>query len=115
MKSKFSPFVLTLVFGTIITCGVLIENAQAGQPHMMNALESLRSARHQLEVAEHDKGGHRDNAIADIDAAIVRAEQLHHRRAHRLHQPLDQMLPSLGHHDPALENAARLIPRLQSA
>jgi len=24
MKSKFSPLVLTLVFGTIITCGVLI-------------------------------------------------------------------------------------------
>jgi hypothetical protein len=70
MKSKFSPLVLTLVFGTIITCGVLIENAQAYQPHMQNALESLRSARHQLEIAEHDKGGHRDNAIADIDAAI---------------------------------------------
>lgn len=37
---------------------------------MYNALESLRNARHQLEVAEEDKGGHRVRAIGIIDSAI---------------------------------------------
>jgi hypothetical protein len=40
------------------------------QPHMDNAILRLREARNQLDLAEHDKGGFREKAIASIDQAI---------------------------------------------
>jgi hypothetical protein len=42
----------------------------AAQPHMVNALNALQSARGELQVAEHDKGGHRVNALRLINEAI---------------------------------------------
>jgi hypothetical protein len=70
MKFNLAHLVLAFTIGIAAASGVLIENAQAGQPHMVNALDNLRSARHQLEVAESDKGGHRVKAISIIDDAI---------------------------------------------
>jgi hypothetical protein len=42
----------------------------ARQPHMQAALSQLQSAREQLQMAEHNKGGHRVKAIDLINQAI---------------------------------------------
>jgi hypothetical protein len=43
-------------------------------PHIDEALESMRSARHHLESAAHDFQGHRAKAIEHLDRAIHEAE-----------------------------------------
>jgi hypothetical protein len=43
-------------------------------PHIDEALESMRAAKHHLETAEHDFGGHRAKAIEHLDRAIREAE-----------------------------------------
>jgi hypothetical protein len=43
-------------------------------PHIDEALESMRSAKHHLESAEHDFHGHRAKAIEHLDRAIREAE-----------------------------------------
>jgi hypothetical protein len=43
-------------------------------PHIDEALESMRSAKRQLESAEHDFRGHRAKAIEHLDRAIHEAE-----------------------------------------
>lgn len=71
MKINIAHLVLAFAVGVMAAGGVLIQNAQAAnQPHMYSALDHLRAARHQLEVALDDKGGHRVKAIAIIDNAI---------------------------------------------
>ncbi len=70
MKNKLSYLVLIVGIATLITGSVMIENAQANQPHMVAALDSLRNAREQLNEAERDKGGHRTAAVNLIDQAI---------------------------------------------
>jgi len=70
MKLNIAHLFLAFTLGIMAASGVLIENARASQPHMVNALDDLRAARHELEVALHDKGGHRVRAIGIIDNAI---------------------------------------------
>jgi hypothetical protein len=70
MKFNLAHLILAFAVGIMATSGILVENSYAGQPHMYNALDNLRSARHQLEVAREDKGGHRARAIGIIDNAI---------------------------------------------
>ena len=43
-------------------------------PHIDEALEAMRSAKHQLESVEHDFDGHRAKAIEHLDRAIHEAE-----------------------------------------
>jgi hypothetical protein len=43
-------------------------------PHIEEALESMRAAKHHLETAEHDFDGHRRKAIEHLDRAIREAE-----------------------------------------
>ncbi len=43
-------------------------------PHIHEALEAMRSAKHHLESAEHDFDGHRVKAIEHLDQAIKEAE-----------------------------------------
>jgi hypothetical protein len=43
-------------------------------PHIDEALESMRAAKHHLESAEHDFGGHRAKAVEHLDRAIREAE-----------------------------------------
>ena len=57
-------------FAVALSSGVLIGQAIASQPHMQSALSYLQSARAELQVAEHNKGGHRVRAIELIDRAI---------------------------------------------
>lgn len=49
--------------------------ARADQPHMRAALEHLRAARAELKMAEHDKGGWRVRAIANVERAIADTER----------------------------------------
>jgi len=49
--------------------------AQADQPHMHSALDALRNARHELEVADADKGGHRAKALRLVQDAIAQVER----------------------------------------
>ena len=44
--------------------------AVAAQPHMVNALNDLRAAKGELEVAAANKGGHRIAAIARVNEAL---------------------------------------------
>jgi hypothetical protein len=43
-------------------------------PHIDEALEAMRNAKHHLESAEHDFHGHRAKAIEHLDRAIHEAE-----------------------------------------
>jgi hypothetical protein len=43
-------------------------------PHIDEALESMRAAKHQLETADRDFDGHRVKAIEHLNAAIHEAE-----------------------------------------
>ena len=43
-------------------------------PHIDEALESMRAAKHHLESADHDFDGHRMKAIEHLDQAIHEAE-----------------------------------------
>ncbi len=43
-------------------------------PHITEALEAMRSAKHHLETAEHDFHGHRVKAMEHLDQAIREAE-----------------------------------------
>jgi hypothetical protein len=43
-------------------------------PHIDEALEAMRAAKHHLESAEHDFHGHRAKAIEHLDRAIHEAE-----------------------------------------
>ncbi len=43
-------------------------------PHIKDALEAMRTAKHHLESAEHDFDGHRVKAIEHLDQAIKEAE-----------------------------------------
>ena len=43
-------------------------------PHIDEALEHMRAAKHELEVAEHDFQGHRVKSIEHLDQAMHEAE-----------------------------------------
>jgi hypothetical protein len=71
MKFNFAHLLLAFTVGILAASGALIPNVHAAyQPHMVNALDNLRAARHQLEIAMDDKGGHRVRAMGIIDNAI---------------------------------------------
>jgi len=44
--------------------------APADQPHMQAALDALKTADHELDIADADKGGHRAKAIPLVRSAI---------------------------------------------
>ncbi|HET9409384.1 MAG TPA: hypothetical protein VFO39_19235 [Candidatus Sulfotelmatobacter sp.] len=48
--------------------------AEDPHPHIHQALESMRAAKHHLETAAHDFEGHRVKAIEHLDQAIKEAE-----------------------------------------
>jgi len=74
MKINLAHLLIAFTLGIVLASGILVQNAYAAQPHMINALENLRAARHELEIAEHDKGGYRDRAMGTIDEAIAQVK-----------------------------------------
>jgi hypothetical protein len=69
---KFSRlFALTIILGLLsVPITAVASYDDDDQPHMQAALEALQQAKHHLEEAKHDKGGHRVAAIKAIDSAI---------------------------------------------
>jgi len=64
-----------LVVCLAIATGFFAGHAVADQPHMHSALEHLRAAKAELELADADKGGHRARAITLVNDAIGQVEK----------------------------------------
>jgi hypothetical protein len=69
MKTLTASFVMA-----VAVLGMSLSSARADQPHMKAALDALRSARAELKMAEHNKGGHRERALEHVNAAIGQVE-----------------------------------------
>jgi hypothetical protein len=72
---KLHRLVIALLVVTAIASGFVAGRASADQPRMQAALEHLRLARVELEKADHDKGGHRDQALRLTREAIDEVEK----------------------------------------
>lgn len=63
-------------FGTVLVISVLFimfffaGQLKARQSHMQNALDALRTARNELQLASPGKGGHRAKALDLVNKAI---------------------------------------------
>jgi hypothetical protein len=68
---KFNTTIVILLSISVLG----LSSAFARQPHMDRALEHLRAARAELQMAEHNKGGWRERAIANVDRAIADTER----------------------------------------
>lgn len=69
-RSIFSVLLLVVV----LAGGFVAGKVSAAQPHMRNALDHLRLARKELDLAMADKGGHRAAAMKLVDDAITQVE-----------------------------------------
>jgi len=81
MQSRLKAGLGVVALTATLATGVFIGEALAAQPHMQAALDYLKSARSELESAEHNKGGHRaealrltNDAIRETEAGIEHAE-----------------------------------------
>ena len=63
-----------VLLALVLMGGFVAGRASAAQPHMNSALEHLRLARHELDAALADKGGHRAKAITLVNDAIAEVE-----------------------------------------
>ena len=63
-----------IVFVILAVAAANLTSLQAAQPHMHAALDHLRAARAELQRAEHNKGGWRARALANVDRAIADTE-----------------------------------------
>ncbi|MGB8130629.1 MAG: hypothetical protein WCG81_12625 [Candidatus Angelobacter sp.] len=71
MRKISRLFALTIILGLLsVPITAVASYDDDDQPHMQAALEALQQAKHHLEEAKHDKGGHRAAAIKAIDSAI---------------------------------------------
>jgi hypothetical protein len=66
--------VIALVLGLLIGAGGG-SWAAINQPHMIAALEALKTAKMELEVTEHNKGGHRVKALELVHKAIEQTKK----------------------------------------
>ena len=71
MKRSIFTILLLVV---VLAGGFIAGRASAAQPHMNAALDHLRIARHELDVATPDKGGHRAKAITLVNDAITETQ-----------------------------------------
>lgn len=75
--SFFSLIAGTVVLTLAVSSAVLQPKAAAApppHPHITEALEAMRGAKHHLESAEHDFHGHRAKALEHLNQAIHEAE-----------------------------------------
>lgn len=66
MKTKM----IVTAASAIFALGVVFGAAAAYQEHMHAALDALRNARSELQMAERNKGGHREEALRLVNSAI---------------------------------------------
>src|ERR1700736_765251 len=74
-KPRFMKTVRISLVTIVARAAMGLNSARADQPHMKAALEHLRAARAELKMAEHDKGGWRARALANVDRAIADTEK----------------------------------------
>ncbi|HXA18896.1 MAG TPA: hypothetical protein VN380_18020 [Thermoanaerobaculia bacterium] len=72
---KLHRVVIALLVVAAIASGFVAGRASADQPHMQAAIEHLRLAKVELEKADRDKGGHRENALRLTRDAIAEVER----------------------------------------
>jgi len=70
VKKIFIALVLGLLIGSAVGSWAAIH-----QPHMMAALDALKTAKMELENAEHNKGGHRVKALEFVQKAINQTQK----------------------------------------
>lgn len=71
MRKISRMFALTIILGLLtVPITAVAAYDDDDQPHMQAALEALQQAKHHLEEAKHDKGGHRVAAIKSVNEAI---------------------------------------------
>jgi len=77
--SRWNPVtrrtLVVLGLAALLCAGIVVGRASADQPHMMAALDHLRSAKVELEKADADKGGHRAKAMTLVNDAIAQVEK----------------------------------------
>jgi hypothetical protein len=66
---------IAVAFAATLVSGIFVGQALANQPHMQAALDDLRAARDQLQDSEHNKGGHRAEALRLTNAAMHEVEE----------------------------------------
>lgn len=74
MQSRLKFGLTALGLAATLAGGVFIGEALAAQPHMQAALDALKTARSELMEAEHNKGGHRVEALRLTNEAIRETE-----------------------------------------
>jgi len=68
----------TLIAGGLaaaMASAFFIGQASADQPHMQAALDALRTAKAELNMATANKGGHRAKALSLVDEAIEQVQR----------------------------------------
>jgi hypothetical protein len=77
MTGRMSSQMLLKIFLIIVVCSLFFVSGRvsADQPHMRAALNALRNARNELQIASTNKGGHRAKAIDLINQAITQVEK----------------------------------------
>jgi hypothetical protein len=70
MWKRIGIFLMAIIFIAFLMSCATAGRTHAHQPHLVAALDHLKAARSELEMAEHNKGGHRVKAIELVDQAI---------------------------------------------
>lgn len=70
LKTSLTAAAIVAAMATSFVVG----QANADQPKMHDALSNLKEARADLLSASNDKGGHRQRALANVNAAINQVE-----------------------------------------
>ncbi|HEY6784967.1 MAG TPA: hypothetical protein VI159_08440 [Gemmatimonadales bacterium] len=76
MRTLLKPIrLLTVALPMIVIATVAFKAGEVWQqPHMRAALEALQGAKHHLDAAADDKGGHRAKAIILVHDAIAEVQ-----------------------------------------
>ena len=74
MKTRVTVALAAGALAVGLGIGFGLSQASADQPHMTNALSSLQAAASELQLATHDKGGHRAKALALTNRAITEVQ-----------------------------------------
>ena len=77
MTGRMSSRIILKIFLIIVVCSLFFVSGRvsADQPHMRAALNALRNARSELQIASANKGGHRAKAIDLVNQAIRQVEK----------------------------------------
>lgn len=76
MEKKSCRLILKVLLILVISVLFFVtDRVSADQPHMRAALNALRTARNELQIASSNKGGHRAKAIDLVNRAIAEVQK----------------------------------------